>query len=77
MSFEVWGLTAEILEAGIIVQGCWQESKFRVAYSFAGVGNLQKGREHWKEDKVLRTNVSGRIEESIKSIFLRKKGNVL
>ena len=24
MSFEVRELTAEILEAGIIVQGCWQ-----------------------------------------------------
>ena len=45
MSFEVRGLTAEILEAGIIVQECWQGSKLRVAYSFAGVGHLQKGWE--------------------------------
>ena len=47
MSFELRELTAEILEAGIIVQGCWQGSKLRVAYySFAGVGLLQKGWEH-------------------------------
>ena len=32
MFFEVRGLTAEILEAGIIVQGCWQGPKLRVAY---------------------------------------------
>ena len=67
MSFGVRELTAEILEDGIIVQGCWQGSKLRVAYSFAGVGHFQKGR----------TNVSGRIEESFKSIFLGKKGKVL
>ena len=42
MSFEVRELTAEILEAGIIVQGCWQGSKFRVAYSFAGRGPFPK-----------------------------------
>ena len=46
MSFGVRELTAEILEAGIIVQGCWQGPKLRVAYSFAGVGHFQKGREH-------------------------------
>ena len=46
MSFEVRELTAEILGAGIIVQGCWQESKLRVAYSFARVGHFQKGWEH-------------------------------
>ena len=46
MSSEAQGLTAELLEAGIIVQGCWQGSKLRVAYSFAGVGHFQKGREH-------------------------------
>ena len=37
-----------LLEAGIIVQGCWQGSKLRVADSFAGVGHLQKGWEHLK-----------------------------
>ena len=42
MSFEVRELTAEILEAEIIVQGCWQGSKLRVAYNFAGVRHLQK-----------------------------------
>ena len=46
MPFEVRELTAEILEAGIIVEGCWQGSKLRVAYSFAGVGHFQKGWEH-------------------------------
>ena len=46
MYFEVRGRPVEILEAGIIVQGCRQGSKLRVAYSFAGVGHLQKGREH-------------------------------
>ena len=76
MSFEVQGQPVEILEAGIIVQGCKQGSKLRVAYSFAGVGHFQKEWEHLKEGKVLRTNVSGRIEESIKSMFL-EKGKVL
>ena len=46
MFFEVRGLTAEILDAGIIVQECWQGSKLRVAYSFAGVGHFQKRWEH-------------------------------
>ena len=31
------------VEAGIIVQGCWQGSKLRVAYSFAGGGTFPKG----------------------------------
>ena len=48
MSFKVQERTAEILEAEIIVRGCWQGSKLRVAYSFAGVAHFQKGREHWK-----------------------------
>ena len=43
MSFGVRELTAEIIEARIIVQGCWQGSKLRVAYGFAGVGHF---REH-------------------------------
>ena len=46
MSFNVRGLTTEILEDGIIVQGCWQGPKLSVAYSFAGVGHFQKGWEH-------------------------------
>ena len=48
MPFEVRGLTAEILECGIKVQGCWQGSisKLMVAYIFAGVGHFQKGWGH-------------------------------
>ena len=43
MSFEVRELTAEILEARISVQWCWQGSKLRVAYSFGGGGPFPKG----------------------------------
>ena len=46
MYFEVRGRPVGIPEAGIIVQGCWQGPKLSVAYSFAGVGHLQKGWEH-------------------------------
>ena len=45
MSFDVRGLSAEILEAGIIIE-LLQGPKLRVAYSFAGVGHFQKGWEH-------------------------------
>ena len=70
MSFEVRGLTAEILEAGIIVQGYWQ-GLHTVSRGWA----IPKGAE--KKTRAERTNVLGRIEESIKSIFLGEKKKVL
>ena len=72
MSFGVRELTAEILEAGIIVQGCWQGSKLRVAYIVSrGWAISKRGRNIEKKKR------SGRIEESFNSIFLGKKGKVL
>ena len=39
--------------------------------------NLELHIASWGWAKVLRTNVSGRIEESIKSMFLGKKGKTV
>ena len=71
MSFEVRELTAEILEAGIIVQGCLQGSKLRVAYR---VGHFQKGGKIEKKTRYCGHMFWAGLRTALKAYFSWKKG---
>ena len=78
MSFVVRGRPVEIVEAGIIVQGCRQGSKLRVALLFRGGGTFTKGVGTLK----IRQGKSGQmcragLRKALKAYFLGKRESPL
>ena len=73
MSFEVRGLTAEILEAGIIVKVYWQGSKLRVAYSFVGWAKSKGGGNIEKKTRYCGQMCRAGLRKAVKACFSEKR----